>query len=498
MKPDRAKLHRLIAAILAGTLTVALYSRCFPPFNLPYIAWFAPVPLLIVIPRLSLRSAEWFGFLTGYALYAINFRWLYAIFGFPAVALWGLLALFMAVFCVLVRSLPADCGLGRRLLLIPCFWVAVEYVRCEQWPLRFSWLAMGYSQHNSPLILPLAGYVGVYGLSFLILAIATCLVAACRRQWWPSIIVAGGIALMLSGTMREDATRHQPTAKTGRVVLIQSGSHSIRELMARSDAALERRSIPTIVAWPEYALENTDTEDPDAYARIADWASSRNVALVFGGTTSRGENRYSSAAYVLGPDGGRKGVYEKHNPLPFFKDGEPGAAYPVFFWRLGDRVVPFGATICFDLSFERNARMLARSGARFIVVPSGEPSNWPRLEQAQHAIVAPLRAAENGIGILRCSAPGPSQIVSPSGRVRRSLDAGVEGAIEAYPAFGDGRRTIYNRFGWLIPVLCQVVTLLWVLSRTQDALIRRRSARLQQETSEIGEHPSDVVGSQQS
>ena len=56
VKPDRPKLRSLMAATLAGAMTVALYSLCFPPFNLPYLAWFAPVPLLVVIPRLSLRG----------------------------------------------------------------------------------------------------------------------------------------------------------------------------------------------------------------------------------------------------------------------------------------------------------------------------------------------------------------------------------------------------------------------------------------------------------
>lgn len=475
MKPDRSKLLAVLVALVAGALTVALYSLCFPPFNLSYLAWFAPAPLLVVIPRLSLRGTEWFGFLTGYALYAINFRWLYAIFGFPAVALWGLLALFMAVFCVLVRALPPQYSLRRRLLLIPCFWVAVEFVRCEQWPLRFSWLAMGYSQHNSPLFLPLAGYVGVYGLSFLILAIAVCTASAWRWRWWlPVVLAAGAIFLLLPATMRDDAIKDRPTAQTGQVVLVQSGSHSADVLMRMSETALTDGSVPTLVVWPEYVLQNTDKEDPEAYARMRNWAAKRQVTLVFGGMTSRGDTEYSSAAYVVGPTGQTFGVYEKRNPLPFFKDGKPGTAYPVFDWYVGDRKIPFGATICFDLSFERNARILAGNGARVIVVPSVENAEWPRLEQSQHGIVAPLRAVENGVGILRCSAPGPSQIVAPTGRVRHSLASGSAGVIVGFPGYGDGRRTAYNRYGWLLPYFCQMVTVSWTGWLLREAIRKRR------------------------
>lgn len=463
-------LRHLAIGFAGGAATVAIMTAAFPPFDCGVIALFALVPLLVVIPLLSGRAVEWLGFLTGLAFYAIGFRWFAAIFGFPAIALWGLLALFTAVFCVLVRSLPENTPVGWRLFLIPCFWVAIEYVRCEQWPLRFSWLALGYSQVHAHHLLPLAGIVGVYGLSMvLVLAAAYTAELARIRLWWGAafaVVLAFVLWPLYHVAVDSEAT---PTADTGRLVLVQSHSHSVAVLQQLSEKSMEGPPIPTMVVWPEYTVQWTPAESPETYSSIRKWAASRHVTLVFGGMTGRGGKKYSSAAFVVGPDGAGLGHYEKHNPLPFFQDGEPGSAYPTFNWRVGSRDIPFGVTICFDLSFERNARLLARNGARMLVVPSVEPSEWPRIEQDQHAMVAAMRAVENGVGVVRCSYPGPSQIVGPRGFDGREFAAGDEGTLVWVPRAGAGRRTAYNRYGWLLPYACQAVTLGWI-----GLCIRRR------------------------
>lgn len=445
----------------AGLATVSLLLACFPPVGIGSVAWIALVPLLAALPRLSVRAVEWTGFLTGFAFYAASFPWFGALFGFPAVALWGILALFFAAFCVLARTLPRGMPLWQRALLTGCFWVALEFIRAEQWPLRFSWLSLGYSQHDQFVILPAASWIGVYGLSFL-LAAASAALAGGRLQ----VVVgaAAGLAFLhLAQQMYPPVPDSVSSGKmSARAVLIQSESLIRENLYRLAEAEVRGVSLPTLVVWPEYVEQFTETESPEAYAEIRDWADRQNVTLVFGGLSGRGGDSYSSAAFVVGPDGSDRGVAWKHNPLPFFQDGLPGTAYPVFAWKAGDADLRFGAAICFDLSFERNVRMLARNGAGFLVVPSHEPSDWPRLEQAQHALIAPLRAVENDVGILRASTPGPSQIVNHRGVVVASLAAGREGALVGAPPTGGTGRTVYNRIGWTLPWVCQLVTVWWI------------------------------------
>ncbi len=461
-----------LVVILAGAATVALLLASFPPVNAGAFAWFAMAPLLSILPRLSARAVEWTGFVSGYLFYGISFSWFYALFGFPAVALWGLLALFFAAFCVLARTLPREMPAWQRTVLTGCFWVAIEFVRAEQWPLRFSWLSLGYSQHNQPLVLPVASWIGVYGLSFLVVAVGAAL---CSMKTHRAVSVSAFIILL--SVLARLASPHpdlaSPQTAGARVVLVQPESLLRESLYRLTEPAIRGTVLPTLVVWPEYVEQFSESEAPEAYSELREWADRHNAALVFGGVRDRGGTAFSSAAYVLGPDGKDLGVAVKHNPLPFFQDGLPGRGYPVFAWEVAGNHLQFGILMCFDLSFEPNARRLARNGADIIVVPSHEPWDWPRPEQAQHAIIAPMRAVENGVGILRSSTPGPSQIVDHHGR-RMELRAGREGVLVSGPPTGGTGRTVYNRVGWLFPWVCQLVTLGWVVRCAVVGLSGRR------------------------
>ncbi|HEY3268524.1 MAG TPA: nitrilase-related carbon-nitrogen hydrolase [Armatimonadota bacterium] len=450
-----------ILPIVAAAVAVALFTTAFQVRGCGALVWLAFVPLLVILPRASQSGAQAIGFAAGFAAYAIGFRWFAHLFGAPAVVLWSLLALFVTVFCELVRSLPMKMPAWQRALLAGCFWVALEYIRCEQWPLRFSWLAPGYAFRESLVGLRAASWIGVYGLSFAIVTMAA------GAAWSRKRVAAGFLllAIAVAAIPVRPSARHG-AAQGGRVVLVQSSSTSRASLLQMGDKALAGAPKPTLLVWPEYVIQFTEEETPDAYAALRRAAHARGVTLVYGGLRAHGQSQ-DSAAYVVGPDGKSLGCYEKHNPLPFFKDGEPGAAYPVFHWRVADGDAPFGVTICYDLSFERNARRLAGNGARFLVVPSMEPEDWPRVEQYEHAMAAPLRAAENGVGIVRCSTPGPSQIVDAHGAVLLSQPAGQWGALtwDGAPPMGSGQRTPYNRAGWLLPYLCQFVTVCYIACR---------------------------------
>jgi predicted amidohydrolase len=133
--------------------------------------------------------------------------------------------------------------------------------------------------------------------------------------------------------------------------------------------------VPTLAVWPEYSFEFDARGDDGTWQALQKVARDTGTALVFGSVHERGNDRYSSAAYVVDAGGRSLGLYEKHNPLPFFQDGEPGTGYPLF--RIPGRVHPsrqtldMGALICFDLSFERNAisaaDLIARVAARYRV-----------------------------------------------------------------------------------------------------------------------------------
>jgi apolipoprotein N-acyltransferase len=468
MGGDRRPLILLGDAVLAGVCAVVLLALASPPMNWGALAWVALIPAFGVLPRLSGRGAEWFGFLTGYAFSAWQFRWLWAVFGFPAIALWGILGLFWGAYFALARLAPDDRRPWLRAAALASLWVALEFFRSEQWFLRFSWPALGFTQHNQPA-LQAASWIGVYGLSFLIVY-ATAL-AASRRGPRFNAWLAVALGVNLGGLAVERSWEKVNRREDVSAVLVQAIDASASVLTRLSDEGLAESPAPAgaarIVVWPEYALQADPRGSAAQTKSLQDLAHRWDATFVFGATEDLGGDRFRSAAFVVSPNGTLQGTAAKHNPLPFFKDGEPTRDYPLF--RDGN-AVPFGVLICFDMSFERNARMLANNGARYIVVPSEELPEWGPLERAEHAIVAPVRAVETRRSILRANSSGFSQVVAPSGDVlveahdnRRQYVAWAAPAVDV--------RTPYVRFGWLLPWLCQAVTAVWLGYRL---LFRRR------------------------
>ena len=77
---------------------------------------------------------------------------------------------------------------------------------------------------------------------------------------------------------------------------------------------------------------------------------------------------------------------------------------------------------------------LVAQGAEFLLIPTLDELSWGEQEHRHHERVAPIRAAEYGVPILRVGANGISQIVNAGGAVAASteypgLGATIHGAL---------------------------------------------------------------------
>lgn len=167
--------------ILLSTLSGLLLILSFPPFNLSILIWFALVPLLLAIKDARIKEAANLGAITGLVLYYGSLWWFIRLFGpsITCLALLSLLALFIALFSGLYRFIsshisPASPAGGHptsHIIFAPLSWVAVEFFRSECYPLKFTWLSLGYSQWQNLPLLQSASLFGVYGISFLIVLV---------------------------------------------------------------------------------------------------------------------------------------------------------------------------------------------------------------------------------------------------------------------------------------------------------------------------------------
>src|SRR5213079_2943118 len=118
-------------------------------FHLAYT--FPPLAFLIVVFLFFLfqlaasptpRQAFYFGLTIGYTVYAPHLAFFWSIFGWPALALWTVLAFWLGLFVALARVCRRKFG-RLAVVLVSFVWTGLEYFRGELYFLRFSWLSAG-------------------------------------------------------------------------------------------------------------------------------------------------------------------------------------------------------------------------------------------------------------------------------------------------------------------------------------------------------------------
>lgn len=457
---------------LALTLLAAgLLALAFEPFALAPLAWVGMVPFLLAISGARPSLARTLGFIFGLTFYGLTVHWLFRIFGAAAVALIAILAagpwLLGAAYALLERRV----GVARALLLSPIVWVGLDLFRSELWYFRFSWMQLGFSQVAAPAILQLAGVVGVYGLTLLIV-LANALLALALLRWRPSrsLPVAALVVVATVLLSRLPAPRHVLGPGAFRVGAVQSEASDLDTNLRLTDTAC--RAGARLVAWPEYSLYDGALSDPAILPRLRAAARAGGIYLVVG-NKERVPGRsdvvsvFYNAALVISPRGEVLGSYHKHYPVQFFHDGRPGRGFPTFATPWG----PMGVAICYDLDFSPVLRHLAWRGASFFVVPTYDALSWGALQHRQHSAMACARAVEHRRYILRPTSSGLTQVIDPWG-LTYATNIGTETALVGVIA-PMTRLTVCDRVGWAIPYACLALTLLgFVGSLTARALPR--------------------------
>src|SRR5881394_2440023 len=115
------------------------------------------------------RKAFYFGLVIGYGVYAPHLAFFLKIFGWPAMALWTVLAFWLGVFLALARLYRRRFG-RLAVVLVPCLWTGLEYFRSELYYLRFSWLNVGYAFSGSTYE-PILKLLGMYGIGFVMVTV---------------------------------------------------------------------------------------------------------------------------------------------------------------------------------------------------------------------------------------------------------------------------------------------------------------------------------------
>jgi apolipoprotein N-acyltransferase len=517
------------AVSLSGVLLSALiYTLCFPPHDLRYLAPLALVPHFLAIRHKTSLAAAGLGAIWGLAsAWGITY-WLPATVAvYYHQPYWLGLSLFTCATLLMVSleyalASAAYAWCSRRArhglpFIAASTWIVAEFARAKLLTGN-PWGFLGYSQAltgveasaidtASLALSQIAELGGVYAVSFVLVLMNAALAEAFAsrhdglRRTPENMAVATIVVLALSfGAFRlssntdstDDGTTVaivQPDLDLGSQWREELYGQNLREYMEMTDASL-RVSPSDLVVWPENAMTFFIAEEPLYRAAIASVLSEFGATLVAGApyaTDSSGIYEYFNSAFVLGPNGTLTGRYDKVQLLPF-AEYFPLQSVDLLnrnFGRVrqfspGDRAQLLatpagrgGVLICNETMFGSLASARVAGGAEFLIMLSND--SWVTDPMyGQHQLqMAVIRAIEQRRAVVRASTSGPSAIIDAYGRVeavsqsrKREILNGTVGASSS--------RTVYSvigdSFAWICLLLVAAIAVRDALPRANGEL----------------------------
>ena len=490
-----------IIALLAGTAS----AFAFQPAGLWPLMLVAIAMLCELLRRApTLRRALLLGWLFGVGQFAVGLNWIATAFTFqaamPAWLGWVavvLLSLYLAIYPMLAAGLAWRFGKDRPIALVLTLagaWAITEWLRATIFT-GFAWNPLSVTLVDTPL-LGAGPLIGTYGLSGLVVLLGGAAWLASRRRWKaPAAILIAALLLWLmpSAPIPDGSLVIKPI----RIVQPNIGQEDKwREGLA--DEAFARLATlseggappPRLLFWPEVAVPEPfqmlgfdqqplpvpmpaipralqsirpgDVLLTGAFALIAD-----DFGQIVGNTNS---------VFALRDNGAVLGRYDKAHLVPY---GEYLPMRPLLssigLSQLapgqGDtshgpgpgtlNVPPFGQVgvqICYEVIFSGEVVDDANR-PDFIFNPSNDAwfGFWG---PPQHLAQARLRAAEEGLPVVRSTPTGISALIDAHGRLLDSIPWREAGVIDAVLPPASLEPTLFARFGNLIPLLLGFVLLL--------------------------------------
>ncbi|MBX7222361.1 MAG: apolipoprotein N-acyltransferase [Blastocatellia bacterium] len=501
-----AHIGRQVLGWLAGPLAAALLLvLAFPPFSLWPLAGVAVAPLL----RATLRTARWWsaflqGWLTGTLFYYFSAGWIshsmihYGEISFPlahllTLAVAATLGFFTGLFTLAIQ-VTSRYRQEWGLVAAPFAWVTAEFLRLNL--AEMGWNHLGYALARQPLLIQIARFTSVLGVSFWLVAIASGLLYALWGKKQALQTGVGFVILILlivaDGWRTVRALANRPAAGTVDVVAVQplvpvllESERDYQEALTRhlalsGQGLTEARSAVRVTVWPESQMGfRTDDETEPARAVMQALTRERQTYLLFNGIR-RADERFYNLAALMNPDGTIKSEYRKVHLLPFGEyiplrslfsqigftplaiDAQPATQPTVTVLEKGK----IGASICFESTFPSLSADLRRQGAGVFINIANDGWFGHTAASAQHLNHLIFRAVENQLDTVRVTNTGTSACILANGSVREHTALFVP-VVRTWTVSlrSEGEPlTFYAAHGDLFAWLCGAVTVVAMVS----------------------------------
>ncbi len=467
------------------------------------------LPFLLIAPRTG-REGFGEGFLFGLSANLISVRWITVSmeeYGHipPPLALGGLtlFSLYLALYPALFRALsfhlefwdPVSRSLRpRSLWMAPSLWVVCDAGKAEVLT-GFPWNPLGSLLFSHPLLALPARIVGTTGLSFLILletallAFALSRLPRTRAAWkglW-LLFPVGLLALWLVwGKALEVGMDHSPSLP---VSLIQGNippdrkwsPETLRENLSRY-LSLSRQAIGEggrFLVWPETALtvvyNGPRTHLSPLLAPTLSPPGASGVSLLTGAVGERPEPdspvgiSFTNSAVLYSPGGEVIAAYDKRHLVPFGEflplpalfgwlrpmtgiTGDMASGHRSVLFPLPNRAGEAAPLICYEALYPSLSRENLGKGTLLVVISDdawfgNTSAPWQLFRESG------MRAAENGVYLVRAANTGLSGIVAPDTTVPAIGPLFRQAVVTGNVRLETGQ-TFYRRHGEWVLRLC--------------------------------------------
>ncbi|WP_156894928.1 nitrilase-related carbon-nitrogen hydrolase [Janthinobacterium sp. 1_2014MBL_MicDiv] len=413
--PLHRRLLQLAAALGAG---LPLYW-VLGPQPAGWLAWLAPLPVLLLALRSARRDAAWMTLLAAVVGLSSNVAYFRLLMPLPAVlAVIAAKALLWLLVVPATRRLVLRYRAGWTVLAYPLLWVAIDTLMAA-FLQDGNWGSLAYSQADYVPVLQVAALAGVPGLLFLLclLPSALALLLAGGRAYAPAAAASLLLAVTASaaGAWRVQDARAPDGPLAGLVAIDDfigpatppAQAQAVWDQYARHVAQLAGQGA-RLVLLPEKIAVLAPAQAAAVQQRFQALARSTGVWLTLGVGVQDAAGR-RNLAWLFAPDGTAPVSYQKHHLAPPERDFLAGNAYAVL--PVAGRAM--GLAICKDMHFAALGQAYGAAGAGVMLVPA-----WDFQRDAwMGARMTVVRGVENGYAVLRAAREGLLTVSDAHGRV---------------------------------------------------------------------------------
>jgi apolipoprotein N-acyltransferase len=571
------QLLRILWPWLAAVATGILYAACFAPFNYDWFCWIALTPLLTAIWFSGEKSKRrWardilLGYVAGVSFFWTVFSWLQTV----TVAGWFLVGAYMALYVALwswlcgllrpglrkfrdkpiegvdavtrrlnekyaaTRGAPVEIADAteplpdsparrspwlssinnlRLAFLLAAIWVAQEWLRSIVFS-GWGWNTLGTALHAQLVLIQIAEFTGVAGISFMVAFTNVILVATVRRfiletQVKPmrphfdltltmaSIVGVMGFGVHALHVHRETTPLNvalvQPNIPRDEKFSVEFANKTFEKFTELSRPALEGNAHADLLVWPESAMPGPVLGDALSHKFVMDFSASAKTDLLLG-TIDQDETHAYNAAMLVSDAGARLQIYRKVHLVPFGEYVPGRHTIPLLARVVGDQVpddFAFGKEftvfkltgdqakvaplICFEDTIGDLARQFVLNGANLLTNVTNDGWFLHSAASRQHLANAVFRCVETRLPLVRAANTGVTCFVNEFGNITQTLldESGTpftQGTLTGQVAIvAQPELTFYVRHGELFAYSCVGLSMLVLIFVVVRSMMRRK------------------------